>query len=126
MRTSGWTVFVIIAGLTAAALTLLTDNGALPPASGLVAVSAIPLLVLGAAFVGLIVSFSVITSGIVAVTAIVAPILDVTAHSLAAGNFDDATGYGLWSGLAISGAGLLALTAVVAKRGREHGLLMIV
>lgn len=92
--------------------------GWMPPSAALIAVTGIPLLVLGEAFFGLIVSGSVVSYAATSIVAVIAPIIDVLLRSLASGNFDDARGYGIGTGLAIISIGLLGLFSAVRYSSR--------
>lgn len=115
MRGTYWTLAVILFGFTGALVGTLVSAGALPTTWSFGAVTVVPLLVLGAAFVGVMSTGAYIVGSLVALVAIAAPIIDVTTASLAAGNFDDATGYGIATGIAISAAGAVAYAAAARR-----------
>ena len=95
-------------GLSGAGLALLTSLGLLPPLFAFVSISVIPLLTLAAAFVGTMSTGAVVQGFLVTLVALTAPVIDATSMSLAAGNFDDASGYGIATGLAITISGGVA------------------
>ena len=111
MRGTYWTLAVIIFGFTGAFVGTLVRAGALPTAWSLAAITVIPLLVVAAAFVGVMPTGAFVVGSLVALVAITAPIIDAIAASMAAGNFDDATGYGIGTGIAIAATGAAAFAA---------------
>lgn len=116
MRYVVWVVFVIVAGLTGAALTVLITAGAIPPAFNIIVIGLIPLLCLGAAFFGLIASDSIASTLLVGLTALVFPIPDIAVHPLIAGGLDEARAFGLMTGLALTIAGAVSLAIITTKQ----------
>ena len=116
MPRTSWAFAVVAFGLLGAAIGMLVGAGVLPTPWSFAAVTVIPLLVLGAAFVGVMSTGAYIVGSLVGIVAIVAPIIDTTSASLAAGNFDDATGYGVATGLAIALSGAVAFVFALRRR----------
>lgn len=102
-------------GLAGASVALLADVGVLPTTFAFGSLLIMPLLTLAAAFVGAMSTGAVLTGLLVTVVAIAAPILDATSSSIAAGNFDDATGYGIATGLAIAVSGAIAFASAARR-----------
>lgn len=104
-------------GLVGAGAALLASLGFLSSAFAFASIFVIPLLTLAAAFIGTMSTGSVSMGVLVAVVSFAAPVIDATSASLAARNFDDASGYGIATGLAIAISVLVAF-AFTAHRAR--------
>ncbi|WP_417564492.1 hypothetical protein [Microbacterium sp.] len=111
-----WSLVTIVGGVASVAIALLVDAGAISPLFTGLAIWGIPLLIMLAAFIGMMTSESFIMAPIAGATAIIAPILDMTFRSYAAGNFDDARLMGLGTGTALVIVGAVALVAELRKR----------
>jgi hypothetical protein len=118
MRRTAWSIVVLVGGLAGVVLAALIAAGAVPAALTVVAVVAIPLVVLLSAFIGLMTSNAFIMAPVTAVVAIAAPIVDMTARSYQAGNFDDATLVGLGTGFALAITGAVSFLAELSKNRR--------
>ncbi|HWU57195.1 MAG TPA: hypothetical protein VN045_00650 [Microbacteriaceae bacterium] len=115
MRQVGWVILVIVAGLGGATITLLELAGAVPATWYIVPIAVVPLLCFWAAFFGLMLSDSISSSLIVGLSALLFPVPDIWIHSELAGNFDDARGQGLVTGLALAAAGVIAFVIISKK-----------
>lgn len=118
MRRWGWVVFVIAAGLAGATIALCVLAGLLPAGWSIVSIAVVPVLCFWAAFFGLMASDSIPASLMVGLTTLVLPVLDVWIHSELAGNFDDARGYGIATGLGITTAAIIALAVIGTRKAR--------
>lgn len=119
MRRGTWAVVTAAGGLGAVLIALLVDAGALPPGWTVLAIGAVPLLALLCAFIGLMTSDAVIMAPVVAIVALVTPIIDMWGSSVQAGNFDDAQLVGLGTGVALAVVGVVAFIAELRKPARK-------
>lgn len=120
MRHVGWVILVIVAGLVGATITLLELAGVVPATWYIAPIAVVPLLCFWAAFFGLMLSDSISSSLVVGLTALLLPVPDIWIHSELAGNFDDARGQGLVTGLALAAAGLIALVIISKKNAARR------
>jgi hypothetical protein len=105
-----WATVAAAAGLVGIGTAALVEIDVLPAAVTAVSIGVVPLVALFAAFVGLGTG-AYVSASLTAAVAIAAPIVDMTARSFQAGNFDDARLVGLGTGVAILTVGIASVIA---------------
>ncbi|MEQ6898900.1 hypothetical protein [Microbacterium sp. KR10-403] len=116
IRRLAWSAITILGGVCSIVLALLVEAGAISPLFTGAAIWGAPLLVMLAAFIGMMTSESFIMAPLSGAVAIVAPIVDMTWRSYQAGNFDDARLMGLGTGVCLAIVGAIAFVAELRKR----------